>query len=301
MCSRIFTSSSSASANSFVPVYQFDFQSWITPTRNPPGWTFCPISSSSSSETRGNLPELGEPPGSPRPLPLVRFRGQALRAPLHWSAYADRRCAPDEPVVPLLLALLFLLTPRGAPLRLLRLRLLGFRRRLLLGGRRPFGVRLRRFLGGGLGFRLRRLLDHRRRLRHARLGDHASALWRDLDRDMAGAVLDRSDSAPGLRAPALDDQAVVHMRRRDEQLVSDQAVIRLRVRDGGAQHLLDLARCIAVRERKHRAGLGDASAADVVDDQARLARRDPHPLGHSPNLPSLFRHGHERFTWVVRS
>ena len=44
MCSRIFTSSSSAPANSLFDVYQFDFQSWMTPTRRPPGWTFWPIS-----------------------------------------------------------------------------------------------------------------------------------------------------------------------------------------------------------------------------------------------------------------
>src|SRR6266540_2088745 len=44
MCSRILMSSSRASGNSFVPVYQFDFQSWMTPTRIPPGWTFWPIS-----------------------------------------------------------------------------------------------------------------------------------------------------------------------------------------------------------------------------------------------------------------
>src|ERR687895_289529 len=44
MCSRMLTSSSSAEANSLLPVYQFDFQSWMTPTRIPPGWIFWPIS-----------------------------------------------------------------------------------------------------------------------------------------------------------------------------------------------------------------------------------------------------------------
>ena len=37
MCSRILMSSSRYAANSFVPVYQLDFQSWMTPTRIPPG------------------------------------------------------------------------------------------------------------------------------------------------------------------------------------------------------------------------------------------------------------------------
>ena len=37
MCSRILMSSSSAPANSFELTIQFDFQSWMTPTRRPPG------------------------------------------------------------------------------------------------------------------------------------------------------------------------------------------------------------------------------------------------------------------------
>ena len=57
MCSRIFRSSSSAPANSFLPTIQFDFQSWMTPTRRPPGCTFWPIrqpppSSCASSASR---------------------------------------------------------------------------------------------------------------------------------------------------------------------------------------------------------------------------------------------------------
>src|SRR5918992_1998114 len=43
MWSRILTSSISAAAKSLLPVYQFDFQSWMTPTRMPPGWIFWPI------------------------------------------------------------------------------------------------------------------------------------------------------------------------------------------------------------------------------------------------------------------
>ena len=40
MWSRILTSSMMYAGNSFEPVYQFDFQSWMTPTRRPPGWIF---------------------------------------------------------------------------------------------------------------------------------------------------------------------------------------------------------------------------------------------------------------------
>src|SRR5689334_25171789 len=42
MWSRIFTSSISASGNSFAGTNQFDFHVWMTPTRRPPGWTLCP-------------------------------------------------------------------------------------------------------------------------------------------------------------------------------------------------------------------------------------------------------------------
>src|SRR5581483_10861829 len=45
MCSRIFTSSSRYAGNSFLPVYQFDFQRWMIPTRRPPGCIFCPTNS----------------------------------------------------------------------------------------------------------------------------------------------------------------------------------------------------------------------------------------------------------------
>jgi len=37
MCLRMLMSSSSAPENSFLPANQFDFQSWMTPTRSPPG------------------------------------------------------------------------------------------------------------------------------------------------------------------------------------------------------------------------------------------------------------------------
>src|SRR3954465_12233008 len=55
MCSRILMSSSRNAENSFVPVYQFDFQSWMTPTRRPPGWIFWPIQLSASSVFFGFL------------------------------------------------------------------------------------------------------------------------------------------------------------------------------------------------------------------------------------------------------
>src|SRR5215218_305973 len=49
MWSRIRTSSSRYAGNSFVPVHQLDFQSWMTPMRIPPGCTFWPITGHLSS------------------------------------------------------------------------------------------------------------------------------------------------------------------------------------------------------------------------------------------------------------
>ncbi len=40
MWSRILMSSIRYCGYCFLSVYQFDFQSWITPTRMAPGWTF---------------------------------------------------------------------------------------------------------------------------------------------------------------------------------------------------------------------------------------------------------------------
>ena len=75
MCSRILMSSSRYAENSFVPVYQFDFQSWMTPTRRPPGWIFCPIyvaaSSSSSQVSCASARPSSSAPRPSRPGALV--------------------------------------------------------------------------------------------------------------------------------------------------------------------------------------------------------------------------------------
>ena len=93
---------------------------------------------------------------------------------------------------------------------------------------------------------------------------------------------DRAAARAG--APALERRALVHVRGRDDEVVADEVVVGLGVRDRGAQHLLDLARGRARREREHRPRLGDGPAADVLGDEPRLARRHPHPLGHGAHL-----------------
>src|SRR5262249_7307733 len=80
------------------------------------------------------------------------------------------------------------------------------------------------------------------------------------------------------------------------------AVIRLRVRDRGAQDLLDLARGGALREREHRPRLRNAAPADVLRDKPRLAGRHAHPLRHGADLLLCLHSTHQpRLTSVLRS
>ncbi len=85
-------------------------------------------------------------------------------------------------------------------------------------------------------------------------------------------------------APPLHDGTLVHVGGRDDEAVAEQAVIRLRIRNRGAQNLLNLARCSSLSEREHRPGLGHAAATDVLRDEPRLAWRRVHPLGHGADL-----------------
>src|SRR5262249_50290257 len=126
----------------------------------------------------------------------------------------------------------------------------------------------------------------------------------ELDRDVAGRSLDPRDAAASTGAPALHDRAFVDVRGSDDELVADQAVIRLGVRDRGAQDLLDLARGGALGEGEHRPRVGDAAPADVLRDQSRLAGRHAHPLRHGTNLcatRSRISTHQPRLTSVLRS
>src|SRR6185312_647785 len=93
---------------------------------------------------------------------------------------------------------------------------------------------------------------------------------------------------------------LVHVRGRDEQVVAVEVVVGLGVRDSRAQHLVDVARGCPRREGEHRPRLGHGAAADVIRDQASLARGDAHPARDGTHLLPL---GgcHQRFTSVLRS
>src|SRR5437764_897177 len=77
--------------------------------------------------------------------------------------------------------------------------------------------------------------------------------------------------------------------------------IRLSVRDGRAQHLLDVDRRSAVGEREDGARLGHAAPADVIRDQASLPGRDADELRHGLHglLLGGLDGGHYRFFTCV--
>src|SRR5712691_8464212 len=219
----------------------------MTPTRIPPGWTFWPITGHLSSESCS--------PAAKRPArkDAGSARSRRLRARLR-TRRAGALQRPGE-------------CEAGGRGPSLSTRFLA--RRWFLGSRclctrgRPCTRRALRLL---LGWGLRRWRD---------LDDRGR---RHLDGDVTGALADAGDAAARTRAPALDRRALVHVRRRDDEVVADQTVVRLRVRDGRMQHLLDFARGGTLGEGEDRPRLGYRAAADVLRDEPRLARRDAHPL-----------------------
>src|SRR5712691_3282371 len=203
----------------------------MTPTRIPPGWTFWPISGHLSSESCS--------PAAKRPArkDAGSARSRRLRARLR-TRRAGALQRPGE-------------CEAGGRGPSLSTRFLA--RRWFLGSRclctrgLPCTRRALRLL---LGWGLRRWRD---------LDDRGR---RNLHRDVTGALADAGDAAARTRAPALDRRALVDVRGRDDEVVADQPVIRLRVRDGRVEDLFDLAGGRARREGEHRPCLGDAAAAN---------------------------------------
>src|SRR5207342_58353 len=68
-----------------------------------------------------------------------------------------------------------------------------------------------------------------------------------------------------------------------DELVSDKAVVRLRVGDGRVEDPAHVPRGIAREEREDRPRFGHGAAANLVDDELRLARRCPHVARLSAN------------------
>src|SRR5215213_6243614 len=98
----------------------------------------------------------------------------------------------------------------------------------------------------------------------------------ELDGEMAGPLADARCAPERARAVALQRRTLVHVRLPDSQLVGDQLVVVLSVGDRRLQQLQDVARRGALGVGEDRARLVHALAADVVDHEARLARRAAH-------------------------
>src|SRR5438094_1966101 len=172
-----------------------------------------------------------------------------------------------------------------------RMRLLAHRLFLLLGpgraraagGRRrgpagpALGGRRRRDGGGGRG------RDRSTDAPVARPGQAepgAIGLVAHRDRQVAGAVLDEERTAHRARLHALHPRSAVADRPDDPQVVEvADLVIVLGVGHRRAQHLLDQAGGRPRRELERGQGVADRLAADLVEDQPRLAGGHAHEAG----------------------
>src|SRR3954470_10897556 len=100
----------------------------------------------------------------------------------------------------------------------------------------------------------------------------------ELDRHVARPLANSRGPAQSARTVALECRALVYICPADPEIVGDEAVVVLRVGDGGVQELQDVPRSRARRVGEYGTRLVDVLAADVVDHEARLARRGAHVL-----------------------
>src|SRR4029079_11624462 len=100
----------------------------------------------------------------------------------------------------------------------------------------------------------------------------------------------------------LERRARADRRGEHVQLVPVEAVVGLRIRDGGVEHPLHVARRVARHEGEDRHRLGNAAAANLLGDELRLARRSAHVAGLGANGSAFFHGSHQaRLTSVLRS
>src|SRR3954471_11619937 len=100
----------------------------------------------------------------------------------------------------------------------------------------------------------------------------SSVLRRERDRQVAGALADARRAAHGARAKALQGRALVGRDGGDAQVVAVELVVVLGVGDGALQELAPVLGHVARGVGEDGERLVDRLAADVVADQARLAR-----------------------------
>src|ERR687889_1219976 len=107
----------------------------------------------------------------------------------------------------------------------------------------------------------------------------SSVLRRERDREVAGALADLGRAAHGARAEPLERRALVGLDRGDAQVVAEQLVVVLGVGDRALEQLAPVLGDVAGGVGEDGEGLLDGLAADVVADQARLARGGADVLG----------------------
>src|SRR5688572_18320291 len=101
----------------------------------------------------------------------------------------------------------------------------------------------------------------------------------ELDGHVAGALADAGRTALRTRLEPLQRRPLVDEDLGDLELVRHELVVVLRVGDGGVEKLQDVTRGRAGRRPQDGTRVVDGLAADVIDDEPRLARGAAHVLG----------------------
>src|SRR3954447_13496448 len=105
------------------------------------------------------------------------------------------------------------------------------------------------------------------------------SLVRQVDGDVAGALADLGRPSQRARAEPLDGRTFVDHHLMDAELLGKELVVVLRVRDCRFEDLQN-RHCSCTRGvSQYRTRLVDRLAADVIHDEARLARRRTDVLG----------------------
>src|SRR3954471_3613623 len=101
----------------------------------------------------------------------------------------------------------------------------------------------------------------------------------ELDRHVTRPLANSRGPSQSARTVALERWPLVYVCLADLEIVGDEVVVVLRVGDGGVQELQDVPRSRAGRVHEYGTRLIDILAADVVDDEPRLARCVAHVAG----------------------
>src|SRR5690349_4298758 len=99
------------------------------------------------------------------------------------------------------------------------------------------------------------------------LGIRPLEIGRERDGKVCGPLADPRGAAHGARAIALERRSLVGVGVLDLQLVADELVVVLGVRDGRLEQLAPVARRLPGSEVEDRARLLDGLSADVVADE----------------------------------